>query len=186
MSTVAYDGTYSLVDGGPDYELYDRISDPKETKPLPDDFNPQSLQVRMDLDRALVDYRANAPAGEGTPYSSAGSPYGAVMVDGFGFLKPKENRARPSVRARLAVTEPIMTLLNTAIVVRHRALADKLLKVVKDLDAQDPGNPALALARGRALLLVLDRKDEALKAFQEAIARGYPRKALSGLIDRCK
>ena len=133
-----------------------------------------------------MDYRANAPAGAATPYSSAASPYGVVMVDGFGFLKPKENRARPSVRTWLAVTEPIMNLLNSAIVVRHRALAEKALEAVKLLDARDPTNPALALARGRALLLVLDRKDEALKAFQEAIARGYPRSALQGLLDRCK
>ena len=184
QQTVAYDGTHSLVDGGPDYELYDRASDPGETRPLVDDFN--TRQVRMDLDRALVDYRAEAPAGERTPYSSTGSPYGTVVVDGFGFSKPKENRARPSVRARLGATEPIMTLLNTAIVARHRALAEKVLKLVKGLEAMDPGNPALALARGRALLLVLGRKHEALEAFQAAIARGYPRRNLQGLIDRCK
>jgi arylsulfatase A-like enzyme len=176
QQVVAYDGTHSLVDGGPVVQLFDREADPHETAPLSD---PTSAV----LDKAITDYKSgeDAPRG-GAAWTVAGTPYGALAIPAT-FVKPAENRALPAVGPWIMATELAINPLNAAIAAGRKDRVEALLTVVVSLERRDPNNPALALARGRGLLL-LERADEALKALEQAVERGYPRRDLEGLLRR--
>ena len=176
---MAYDGTHSLVDGGPVLELFDRTRDPREVAPLPDPA------ARPALDKAITDYKSgeDAPRG-GAAWAVEGTPYGALTVPTT-FIRPAENRALPAAGPRIAATEAALNPLRAAIAAGRADQVRALLTVVASLERRDAANPALALARGRALL-ALDRPGEALEALEEAVRRGYPRRDLEGLIARAR
>jgi hypothetical protein len=177
QQVVAYDGTHTLVDGGPVLQLFDRTADPRETAPLADP------SARPALDKAVTDYKSgeDAPRG-GAAWTVAGTPYGALSIPAT-FVKPAENRRLPAVGPWITATELALNPLNAAIATGRKDRVQALLSVVASLERRDPGNPALALARGRALLL-LDRAEEAAKALEQAVERGYPRRDLEGLLRR--
>jgi len=180
QQVVAFDGTHTLVDGGPRLELFDRAADPGETRPVEDP------EVASRLDEAITRYKAGEGARRpGAAFAVPATPYGAVNSPAH-FLPPKANRTLLPVRPRLQRTERLMNRLNVAIALGARPDVESALEDLDDLERDDTQNPAFALARGRALLLVLGRPKQAERAFETAIARGYPRAALQGLLKRAR
>jgi arylsulfatase A-like enzyme len=170
QQAVAFDGRWSLVDGGPRLELFDRAADPGERRPLPD---PDRHARFEGLDRALQEYRARKRFGEpAAALASAPTYYGSNRLAVGDFLRPQENRDLPDVKAMLPADE-LLGRFRAAIAARSAAVAKGLLARVEALEAQDPANPAPALARGRALLLVLGDPAAAAAAIEEAVRRGY-------------
>jgi arylsulfatase A-like enzyme len=170
QQSVAYDGRWTLVDGGPRLELFDRGADPGERQPLPD---PESHARFEALDRALQEYRARKRFGEpAASLAAAPTYYGSNRLALGDFLKPPENRQLPDVVAMLPADE-LLGRFRAAIAARATTLVRQLLARIEVLEAQDPANPAPALARGRALLLALGGPAAAAAAIEEAVRRGY-------------
>jgi hypothetical protein len=180
QQSCAFDGRYSLVDGGARVELFDRDRDPAERTPLAD---PASLAAYERLDRAIRAYQApGAARQQGPAYSPAGTPYGSLRREEGDFLPPAVNRRLPDVRDNLP-TVGSLNRLRAAIAGRDRALVGALLPQVVRLEVEDEGNPALSLALGRALLLVLERPAEAARALERAVERGYRSKEALRLLE---
>jgi hypothetical protein len=179
QQAVAYDGRFALLDGGPRLELYDRASDPSETRPL---SPPEGHPAFERLDRALTLYRdRRGPEGRGVELPAAPLVYGIPMLPQGRFLPVAENRALRDVRTAL----PDAALLERAAVAVHaqgHALVRSFLPHLERLEREDPRNPAPCLARGRALLLVLDDPQGAVDALEEAVRRGYESPDLDRLL----
>jgi len=178
QQSVATDGRFTLLDGGRRLELFDRKGDPRELRPHAD---PASHAAYNRLDRALLDYQQRAPRLEGDPAAVAGTPYGALRRPVSAFLPRAENRDLPDVAASLPV-DRLVNRMRAAIAARSPPVVERLLGRLEDLGREDPGNPALPLERGRGLLFVLHRYDEAVSALREAKRRGYRSRDLDRLI----
>ncbi len=171
QQTVATDGGFSLVDGGPVLSLFDRRADPGETSPL-SDLHEHAAYAK--LDRALQRYRAAAgESGAGALVVGAPTIYGSARMPVAEFLAPKDNRALRSVEAHLASTR-LLYEVRQAIDrgPAGRGIVERLLPELEAMERADATNPAPALDRGRALRL-LNRTPEAAKAFRTAWRRGY-------------
>jgi len=181
QQSVAYDGRYALVDGGPTLQLFDLESDPGEVAPLDEPARHSRFPA---LARALVRYRARRGAGrEGTPLSAAPLYYGASRIAGTDFLKPGENRLLLDVAANLKA----VALLNQgedAVGARRPAQVEALVPRLMALAERDARNPAPCLLIGRARLLVLKRPAEAATDLEEAIRRGYDSRDVYRLLER--
>jgi arylsulfatase A-like enzyme len=170
QQAVAYDGRWSLVDGGPRLELFDRAADPGERRPLADPERHARFEA---LDRALQAYRGRKHFGEpAAALASAPTYYGSNRLAMGDFLRPEENRKLPDIAAMLPA-DALLGRFRAAVAARARALVEGLLPRIEALEAQDPANPAPALARGRALLLVLGDPAAAAAAIEESARRGY-------------
>jgi len=191
QQSVATDGRYTLVDGGPRFELFDRAADPDETAPLPDLREHAEFER---LDRALRAYRRLGEGGRGgADVALAGSPYGSVRRNVRTFLKPAENRRRRDVAtgfddiALLARMDGLIAAHGPApSAIDARQAVRRLLPAIEDLRRRDERNPAPCLAQGRALALVLDRPDAAVEALREAVRRGYDTPGVRKLIAVCE
>ncbi|MHC4547204.1 MAG: sulfatase-like hydrolase/transferase [Planctomycetota bacterium] len=180
QQSVAFDGRFSLVDGGPRLELFDRAADPPERHPLPD---PQAQARFPALDRALLAYRRRrGPAGEAEAIP-APLYYGTPSLAQSEFRPVRENRRLPDVVAMLP-HDLLVGRAQAAIAARDAPLLRQLMPRLGELEAADPANPALALVRGRALLLVLQEPARAAEALKEAIRRGYDATDLYRLLAR--
>ncbi|MHC4939163.1 MAG: sulfatase-like hydrolase/transferase [Planctomycetota bacterium] len=175
--SVATDGRFTLVDGGRRLELFDRERDPREEMVHRD---PASHPAYARLDRALLDYQQAKPAEVGA-LSVENTPYGALRRPVAGFLPRAENRKLADVAASLPV-DRLVNRMRTAIAAKSPPVVERLLGRMEDLERKDPANPAPSLERGRALLLVLARYDEAVSALEEAKRRGYRSQDLDRLI----
>jgi len=181
QQTVAFDGRYSLVDGGPRLGLFDRAADPGELAPIPD---PAALPEFEELDRALQTYRdRRGPEGRGTELSAAPIYYGVPLVPTSRFLPVAENRRLREVREALP-DAMLLDRVNGAIHSGGRQLVVALLPALEDLQRRDPANPAPCLARGRALLLGLGDAKGAVEALEEAVLRGYDSMDVDRLLER--
>jgi arylsulfatase A-like enzyme len=170
QQSVAFDGRFVLLDGGPRVELYDRESDPLERSPLPD---PAARPEFERLDRALQAYRdRRGPKGLGTELPSAPVYYGIPFVPQGDFLPVAENRTLKDVRSSLP-SAALLERASTAIAAGGRELVRAFLGPLDALEREDPRNPAPCLVRGRALLLALGDPQGAVAALEEAVRRGY-------------
>jgi arylsulfatase A-like enzyme len=199
--SVASDERYSLVDAGPRIELFDREKDPRELSPIAE---PSRHAAYERLDRALLAYQQGKARevkkperGPGSPgyspyYGSyygadygggyyGATPYGTVRRPVGKFLSRAENRALVDPVKALPADEKI-SRMRAAIAMRSGAVVERLLGLIEELERNYPDDPAPSLARGRALLLVLRRPQEAADALQEARRRGYRSVALQRLI----
>jgi len=176
--SVATDGRFTLVDGGPRLELFDRQNDPREELVAAD---PASHPAYPRLDRALLDYQQLEPGDAGEAAAVVGTPYGALRRPVQGFLPRAENRLLKDVPSSLE-TDRLLNRVRAAIATRNPAVVERFLGLIEDLERDDPGNPAASLERGRALLFVLQRFDEATSALEEARRRGYRSRELDRLI----
>jgi len=171
QQSAAFNGSFSLVDTGHHLEIFDLARDPRERHPLAD---PTRSPVYPRLDRALTAYRARRPPGGGAPeLAAAPLMYGSIRIASGDFLKrPADNRA---LRDPAKGLDDIALLdrARQAIALGGREACAGLVGSLEELERRDPGNPAPCLARGRALLKVLDRPAEAQAAFAEAVRRGY-------------
>jgi arylsulfatase A-like enzyme len=181
QQSVACDGRWTLVDGGPRLELFDRHADPGERQPLPDPERHARFEA---LDRALQEYRARKRFGEpAAALAAAPTYYGSNRLALSDFLMPPENRKLPDVTAMLPADD-LLGRFRAAIAARATPVVSGLLARIEALEAKDPANPAPALARGRALLLVLGEPATAAAAIEEAIRRGYAARDLLRLLLR--
>jgi len=184
QQSVATDGTVSLLDGGPRLEIFDLSADPGELFPLPEPLTHPSYEA---LDRALRAYRERAPGVQGGIESaSPESPYGSIRMPEREFRKPAENRLLPDARERMPRTMPLLHAMAAAIAARDRAAVTRLLDPIERIAAEEPGNPAPALERGRALLLVLEDAQGASEALEEAVRRGYRSPDLDRLLEAAR
>jgi hypothetical protein len=181
QQSTATDGRFTLVDGGPRLGLFDRAADPGERAPLPD---PTGHEAYARLDRALLDYRARRAGPEGEPF--AATPiYGTNRIAESDFSPPKENRGRRDVEEGFG-TIARLNEVQRLIVLRSAAALAMLLPEIEREEAADPANPAFPLARGRALLLVLDRPGEAVAALEKAARLGYASPDLARMIEAAR
>jgi len=169
QQSVAYDGRFSLVDGGPRLELFDRAEDPGELAPL---AGPEARPEYAPLDRALQAYRGRRTGASAGAELQAPLYYGIPVVAGRDFLPVAENRRLPDAGPRLKSVR-LLSEAASAIAARNRPLVQALVPRLLELEGADPGNPAPCLARGRALLFVLGDAAGAARALEEAVARGY-------------
>ncbi len=184
QQSVATDGRMTLIDGGPRLELYDRAADPGELSPLPE---PLTHPAYEPLDRALATYRARRPGDAGGAESAAPeSPYGSIRRPERDYLRPAENRALPDARERLPRTMPVLQAMAAAIAAGDRALVARLMEPLERIEAEELGNPAAPLERGRALLLVLGDAGGAVEALEESIRRGYRSQDLERLLEAAR
>lgn len=167
QQSVATDGRFTLVDGGPRLELFDRAGDAGELAPLAD---PRAGEAYERLDRALQHYRRAGRFVGGAPADVA-TPYGTERREGAAFLDAAANGALRDVGVALGGLKTLYAL-QRAIEGREGGLVRTLLPEVERLEAADPSNPALPLHRGRALLL-LGSPREAAAALEGAWRRGY-------------
>jgi hypothetical protein len=183
QQACATDGRFSLIDGGPRLELFDRALDPGEIRPLPD---PAGQEAYGRLDRPLLAYRERRVGGAagGETWAAAASPYGAVVIPAAEFSKPAENRARRdagSEGCREAIA--LLDRANEAIRWGRADVVGALVPRLRELEELDPGNPAPSLALGRALLLVLREPAGAARALERARQRGYETPDLRKLLE---
>jgi len=170
QQSVAFDGRFSLLDGGPRLELYDRAADWAELSPLRDAAARPEFER---LDRALAAYRArHGPETRGAEVPAAPAYYGIPFVPQKDFLPVAENRVLRDVRDALPQAA-LLDRANGAIAAGAGDIVRALLDPLAKLEREDPGNPAPCLARGRALLLVLCDPQGAVGALEEAVRRGY-------------
>jgi len=178
---VAFDGRYSLVDGGPDLHLFDRQTDPGEIRPLAD---PQAHPAFERLDRALMEYRrADSRSEQGGALTPYGTPYGSKRIAGNALLPVAENRSLPAVRERLGTVQ-LLDRFRGLVGMGHAGAVRAMLPDIQAAGLADPANPALALHRGRALLLVLGEPQRAVEALERARALGYDDPDVWGLLLR--
>jgi arylsulfatase A-like enzyme len=173
QQTVATDGRFTLIDGGKRWALYDRASDPGETRPLAD---AEEREAYERLDKALARYRGSGVAGGGDPLGLAGSPYGATTIPEATLLAPEENSRRFPVQdgwARVALLNRAEALLALARAGRDPEPLRAVLADLERLERDDPENPAPCLLRGRALFFVFREPDAAAAALWKAFERGY-------------
>ncbi len=183
QQSVAFDGRFSLLDGGPRLELYDREEDWGEVAPLGD---PAARPPFERLDRALEAYRGRrGPAGRGTEFPAAPAYYGIPLIPEGDFLPVAENRGLRDVRDSLPAAV-LLDRANGAIASGGQEIVRALIKPLEDLEREDPRNPAPSLARGRALLLVLGDPQGAVEALEEAVRRGYESPDVAKLLDRAR
>ena len=181
QQSVAFDGSFSLLDGGPRLELYDRATDWGELSPLPD---PAVRPEFERLDRALGAYRGRrGPKATGTEVPAAPAYYGIPFVPQADFLPVAENRTLRDVRDALP-DAALLDRANSAIAAGAGDLARAVLDGLAQLEREDPRNPAASLARGRALLLVLNDAQGAVGALEEAVRRGYDTPDVDRLLER--
>jgi hypothetical protein len=148
---------------------------------LPD---PTGHEAYARLDRALLDYRARRAGPEGEPF--AATPiYGTNRIAESDFSPPKENRGRRDVEEGFG-TIARLNEVQRLIVLRSAAALAMLLPEIEREEAADPANPAFPLARGRALLLVLDRPGEAVAALEKAARLGYASPDLARMIEAAR
>jgi len=184
QQSVATDGRFTLIDGGARLELFDRSIDPGELTPLPEPLSHPSYEA---FDRALGAYRARGPrASEGAETAAPESPYGSVRRPEREYLRPAENRLLPDARERLPRTMPVLQAMAVAIAARDRAMVARLMDALERIEAEELGNPAPSLERGRALLLVLGDGGGAVGALEEAIRRGYRSPDLDRLLEAAR
>ncbi|MEM8883001.1 MAG: sulfatase [Planctomycetota bacterium] len=178
QQSVATDGRFTLVDGGPRVELFDRDRDPRELTPAAS-LTGHPAYAR--LDRALLDYQQQKSVTSGDPTAFAEIPYGMVTRSVGGFLTRAENRKLADVATSLPADRLLMRM-RTAISTRNPRVVEHLLGRIEGLEQQFPDDPAPSFTRGRALLFVLRRPQAAAEAFQEAQRRGYRSQDLSRLV----
>jgi len=183
QQSVAFDGRFSLVDGGPRLELFDRDRDPGETSPLPD---PTGHPAYARLDPALMEYRSRRRASsDAAEIAAAPIYYGSLREPVGDFSKPAKNRRLRDVREEwdtIALLDRVTRLTAARAADPLRALLPRL----EALERAQPENAAPSLARGRALLLVLGEPERAAEALEEARRRGYGGLDLDRLIARAR
>jgi arylsulfatase A-like enzyme len=183
QQSVAFDGRFALLDGGPWQELYDRAADPGERSPLGD---PAERPEFEPLDRALGVYRdRRGPEGRGVELPAAPAYYGIPLVPQGDFLPAAENRRLRDVRDALPAAA-LLDRASGAIATGNPDLVRAVLEPLGKLEREDPGNPAPCLARGRALLLVLGDPEGAVAALEEAVRRGYRSPDVERLLERAR
>ncbi|HEX5138009.1 MAG TPA: sulfatase [Planctomycetota bacterium] len=181
QQSVAFDGRFALIDGGPRVELYDRETDPHERSAL---GNASSEPAFERLDRALQRYRdRRGPLGTGTELPAAPVYYGIPFVPEGDFVPVAENRTLRDVPSSLP-SAALLDRANTAIAAGGRELVRAFLGPLEALEREDAGNPAPCLVRGRALLLVLGDPPGAVAALEEAVRRGYDNADLDRLLEK--
>jgi arylsulfatase A-like enzyme len=181
QQSVAFDGRFALLDGGPRIELFDRASDPHENTPLEDAPSRPPFER---LDRALHAYRdRRGPLGRGTELTAAPLYYGIPFIPEADFLPVAENRKLRDVETAL----PDAALLGRAtgaIAAGGRDLVRAFLGPLEEMERRDPSNPAPCLVRGRALLLALGDPKGAVAALEEAVRRGYDSPDVDRLLEK--
>jgi len=183
QQSVAFDGRFVLLDGGPRVELYDREPDPGEQSPL---SNASANPAFERLDRTLQIYRdRRGPLGRGTELSAAPIYYGTPFVQEADFLPVAENRKLKDVQASLPAAA-LLGRANAAIAAGGHELVRAFLGPLEELEREDPLNPAPCLVRGRALLLVLGDAEGAVLALEEAVRRGYGSRDVDLLLERAR
>jgi len=181
QQSVAFDGRFSLLDGGPRIELYDCEKDPGERSPLDE---PEGDPAFERLDRALQAYRdRRGPAGRGTELPAAPVYYGIPFVPQADFLPVAENRALRDVRSSLPEAA-LLERATAAIAMGGHELVRAFLEPLQELERDDPANPAPSLVRGRALLLALGDAKGAVAALEEAVRRGYDSPDVDRLLEK--
>jgi hypothetical protein len=181
----ATDGRFSLVDGGPDWGLHDLRADPGEIAPL---GGAQTQAAYEALDRELARYRGrDARRGSGSPdWAPYASPYGSLRRAGSTLLDAAANARLPAVGPRLG-SLGALDRARLLVAMAQAEPLEALLPELEELERADPGNPAWAMVRGRALLFVLDRPAEAVAALERAVEAGYDaRPALELLAEACR
>jgi len=168
QQTVAYDGRYSLVDGGPVFALFDLRLDPREMAPLP---NRDTHEAFARLDSALQRYRASAGSTGTGLLAGAPTIYGSGRIPVSDFEPPAKNRGLRSPEESFLVISKIHGM-RQAIAMRDTRLIEALLPELRRIEESDPSNPAPALERGRALRL-LGRYAQAADALEISWNRGY-------------
>ncbi len=170
QQSVAFDGRFALLDGGPRVELYDRAADPKELSPLRDHATHPAYER---LDRVLQGYRDREGAGgRDAEITAAPIPYGIPLVPQAAFLPVAENRKLRDARSSLP-SAMLLERATTAIAAGGQELVRAFLGPLEALEREDPTNPAPCLVRGRALLFALGDPRGAVAALEEAVRRGY-------------
>jgi len=198
QQSVAVDERYSLVDAGASHQLFDREVDPRERQPIPDASAHPAYER---LDRALLAYQqrksgAARPPAQGTggpsPYYQGeysgyyggyygATPYGTVRTAVGQFLSRAEN-SKLVVPETALPADGLISRMRAGIDARQGPVVQHLIGRIEELERQYPDDPAPSLARGRALLFVLNRPDEAVGALEEARRRGYRSRSLHRLI----
>ncbi|MCK6458441.1 MAG: sulfatase [Planctomycetes bacterium] len=180
QQSVAFDGRFALLDGGPRVELYDRGQDRGEISPLPDATARPEFER---LDRALQAYRdRRGPLGRGTELPSAPVYYGIPFVPQADFLPVAENRKLRDVRSSLP-SAALLDRASTAIHAGGQELIRAFLGPLEAMERDDGGNPAPCLVRGRALLALRDPQG-AVAALEEAVRRGYDNADVDRLLEK--
>jgi len=197
QQSVAMDERYSLIDAGASQQLFDREKDPRELEPIADAAGHPAYEA---LDRALLAYQQRKAAGPragaqspGGPYAGpyyAGSyyagyygatPYGTVRT-GVGQFLSRANNKKHTVAETALPADELISRMRAAIDARQMPVVQHLIDRIEQLEREHPRDPSPSLARGRALLFVLNRPDEAAGALEEARRRGYRSGALNRLI----
>ncbi len=168
QQTVAFDGRYSLVDGGPTFSLFDRSKDPGETTPLE---NRDTHAAFAGLDSALQRYRASASSSGTGLLAGAPTIYGSGRIPLSDFEPPAINRKRRAAEDGFSVIS-LIHRMRQAIAMRDPRLVEALLPELKKVEDLDKQNPAPAFERGRALRL-RGSFSEAADALEISWNRGY-------------
>jgi len=176
---AAFDGRFSLVDSGPVARLFDRRTDPGETKPL--DLASHPAYER--LDRALTQYRAAATADTRDRETLPSvPPYGAERRPESHYLSRAEN-------AKLADPQPLLAwwdelieldkLIQAAFMRRDAVALRQLIEQIRLRAPKSPTSPvphsSIATAQRALAQLTGDRGAyrDSVRASMKTIALGF-------------
>ncbi|HEX5138965.1 MAG TPA: sulfatase-like hydrolase/transferase [Planctomycetota bacterium] len=171
------DGAYTLVESGPRLELFDKRSDPGETRPLP-----LSDPAYERLDRELERFRAAEALAFGGDMISSLPAYGSVRRRVSGYLPRHENAHLLDTRANLKDWMALETLpltIRTSITRRDPAPLVEALRRLGELEGRWPTSPRVSQYRGMALSVLADlTRDrsylrQAVWAQIQAVEKGY-------------
>jgi len=178
---AATDGDFTLIESGPDLELFDRRSDPGETSPLP-----LSNPAYEKLDRAMERMRSGPLVAYGGEALGSVSPYGTLRRSDIRYLPRHENAqlsaTRPHMQAWLAIDGMLPTALQIAGARGDPAPLREVLRLLDDFDRESPGSPWTD--HGRAVLYAMLSQltgtgsylRDAVRYELAAIEKGYCRK----------
>jgi len=172
------DGVFTLVESGSRLELFDRRTDPHETRPLP-----LTLPAYEKLDRALEGFRSSvaAAAYDGDPFTSIPA-YGTLRRHVSGYLPRHENAKLRDPRAHLAAWMSCATvpgIIRMALQRRDPRPLNEALRRIARLEKEAPGSPRIPYHRaavyGALGQLTGERSWLSLAAWAEldAIGKGY-------------
>jgi len=180
QALVAFDGRWSLVESGPSLRLFDRASDPGETRPL----DPRAHEAFGRLDRALDAYRAfGRRAGDGRrAYGDRPSPYVAARRPVTDLLDRADNarlRDPATGAAFLDALAAARAQLRAGVAERRVDPIRAAIGQLERLAASEPVSPAPwdLLAQAWSAIGEIDGASvahaRAARAAEEAIARGF-------------
>ncbi len=184
------DGSHSLVESGPRQELFDRRTDPGETKPIP-----LSDPAYEKLDRALDAFRKGTAVVEEGDLLVSVPPYGELRRRGVGYLPRYENVLLPDPCDQLETwigIETVPTIISMGLERKEALALENALKLLGDLEKRTPKSPRVDHYRADACAALAEvtgkpsRYSEAAWAELAAIEKGYVQpQTLLPAIDYC-